>query len=142
MSPASCRSWARSMTIMVPAASAVAGVRHGRLTARYNPKLSNGMENIVLPNGRAEIVHQHVPDLLASTIALEQTTTKHNRKRFGNVLVFGNGLNLIRREVTEADQVFKRDHPCLRRRGHQRGILQFPYPITKACLFRTYGTAV
>jgi hypothetical protein len=64
---------------------------------------SPSMENIVLPNGRAEIVHQHVPDLLASTIALEQTTTKHNRKRFGNVLVFGNGLNLIRREVTEAD---------------------------------------
>jgi hypothetical protein len=103
---------------------------------------SPSMGNIVLPNGRAEIVHQHVPDLLASTIALEQTTTKHNRKRFGNVLVFGNGLNLIRREVTEADEVFKRDHPCLHRRGHQRGILQFPYPITQACLFRTYGTAV
>ena len=44
-------------------------------------------------------------------IALEQTTTKHNRKRFSNVLVFGNGLNLIRREVTEADEVCKRDHP-------------------------------
>jgi hypothetical protein len=103
---------------------------------------SPSMENIVLPNGRAEIVHQHVPDLLASTIALEQTTTKHNRKRFGNVLVFGNGLNLIRREVTEADEVCKRDHPCLHRRGHQRGTLQFPYPITQARLFRTYGTAV
>jgi hypothetical protein len=61
------------------------------------------MRNIVPPNSRAEIVHQHVPDLLASTIALEQTTTKHNRKRFGNVLVLGNGLNLIRREVTKAD---------------------------------------
>ena len=64
---------------------------------------SPSMGNIVLPNGRAQIVHQHVPDLLASTIALEQTTTKHNRNRVGNVLVLRNGLNLIRREVTEAD---------------------------------------
>src|SRR4051794_31913194 len=77
------------------------------------------MRNIVPSNSRAEIVHQHVPDLLASTIALEQTTTKHNRNHFGNVLVLGNGLNLIRREVTEADQVFKRDHGCLPCRGHQ-----------------------
>ena len=61
------------------------------------------MRNIVPPNGRAEIVHQHVPDLLASAIALEQTATKHNRNHFGNVLVLGNGLNLIRREITEAD---------------------------------------
>ena len=61
------------------------------------------MRNIVLPNGGAEIVHQHVPELFASAIALEQTTAKHNRNRFGNVLVLGNGLNLIRREITEAD---------------------------------------
>jgi len=38
---------------------------------------------------------------------LEQTTAKHNRNHFGNVLVLGNGLNLIRCEVREANQVCK-----------------------------------
>jgi hypothetical protein len=82
------------------------------------------MRNIVLPNGRTEVIHQHVPDLFASALALEQATSQHNRDSFGNVLVFGNGVNLIRREITEADQVFKGEHESLRRHGHQRRLLR------------------
>ena len=72
------------------------------------------MRNIVLPNGRTEVIHQHVPDLFASARALEQATSQHNRDSFGNVLVFGNGANLVRREIAKADQVFETDHRSLR----------------------------
>ncbi len=65
------------------------------------------MRNIVLPNGRADVVHQHVSDLFASALALEEVTTKHNRSSLGHVLVLRNGLYLVRRKVTKADQVYK-----------------------------------
>ena len=64
------------------------------------------MRNIVLPNCRAEIIHQHVSDLFGSVLALEQATAQHNSDGLGNVLVLGNGLHLFRRELTEADQIF------------------------------------
>src|SRR3954449_2843741 len=53
------------------------------------------MRNIVLPNGRAEIVHQHVPDLFASTLALEQAIAKHSSHDRRDMLVLGNGLDLV-----------------------------------------------
>ena len=58
------------------------------------------MRNIVLPNGRADIVHQHVSDLFASVLALEQAVAKHGSDALGDMLVLGYGLNFIRREVT------------------------------------------
>jgi hypothetical protein len=63
--------------------------------------------NIALPNGCTHVVHQHVPDLLASALTLEQVTAEHNRRGLGNVLVLGNGLDLVWREIAEADQICK-----------------------------------
>ena len=61
------------------------------------------MRNIVLPNGRADRIHQHVPDLLASALALEQAIAKHSSHDRRDMLVLGNGLDLIRCEIAEAE---------------------------------------
>ncbi len=74
------------------------------------------MRNIVLPNGHADLIHQHVPDLFAPALALEQVIAKHSSRGLGDMLVLGHNLDLLRREITEADQVFKGDH---RRLHHQ-----------------------
>ncbi|WP_165820330.1 hypothetical protein [Microvirga sp. KLBC 81] len=68
------------------------------------------MRNIVQSNGRANVIHQHVPDFLAPVLALEQVIAKHSRCGLGDMLVLGHNLDFLRREIAEADQVFKGDH--------------------------------
>src|SRR5215208_7666097 len=58
-----------------------------------------GLRNIAPPNRRAELVHQHVSDLLGSVHALEQRCPEHNGKRISDVLVLGNGMDLIGCEI-------------------------------------------
>ena len=38
------------------------------------------MRNIVLPNGRANLIHHHVADLFAPALALEQEIAKHSSR--------------------------------------------------------------
>jgi len=61
------------------------------------------IRNIVLPNGRPYLIHQHVTDLFASTLALEQVIAKHSSRGLGDMLVLGHNLDLGRREIAEAD---------------------------------------
>jgi hypothetical protein len=61
------------------------------------------MRNIVLSNGRANPIHQHVPDLFAPGLTLEQVIAKHSSRSPGDMLVLGNDFNFVRREIAEAD---------------------------------------
>ena len=54
------------------------------------------MRNIVLPNGCANLIDQHVPDLFAPALALEQVIAKHSSCGWGNMLVRGHNLDLVR----------------------------------------------
>jgi hypothetical protein len=65
-----------------------------------------GMRNIVLPNGCANLIHQHVSDLLAPGLALEQVIAQRSSRGLGDMLVLGNDVDFVRREIAEADQVF------------------------------------
>ena len=71
------------------------------------------MRNIMPPNGRAHLVHQHVPDLFRSAHALKKRCAEHDCDRLSDVLVLGNGVDLIRCEIAKADQVYERDHVSL-----------------------------
>ena len=90
-----------------------------------------GLRNIMPPNSHSDLVHQDVSDLLGSVHGLEQRCAEHNRKRISDVLVLGNGVDLIRREIAEADQIDERDYAsllwtwltgrfCLRPNDHSR----------------------
>ena len=61
------------------------------------------MRHIVLPNGRANLIHQHVPDLFAPGLTLEQVIAKHSSRGLVDMLVLGNDFNFVRREIAEAD---------------------------------------
>jgi hypothetical protein len=61
------------------------------------------MRNIVLPNSRANLVHQHVSDLFAPVLALEQVIAKYSSCGLGDMLVLGHNLDLVRREIAEGD---------------------------------------
>jgi hypothetical protein len=61
------------------------------------------MSNIVLPNGRADLSDQHVPDRFASELALEQVIAKHSSCGLGDMLVRSHNLDFVRREIAEAD---------------------------------------
>jgi hypothetical protein len=61
------------------------------------------MRNIVLPNGHPKLIYQHVPDLFAAALALEQVIAKHGSSGLGDMLVLGHNLDLLRREIAEAD---------------------------------------
>ena len=95
------------------------------------------MSNIVLPNGCANLSDQHVPDLFAPALALEQVMAKHSSCRWGNTLVRGHNLDLVKGEIAEADYVFKRDHRRLR---HLRRTTQL-YWITCGFQSLACGTA-
>src|SRR3954469_15444703 len=73
-----------------------------------------GMRNIVPANRCADVVNEHVSDVFRSVLAVEQRSAEHNRYSIGNMLVLGNGVNLVRREIAKADQVFETDHRSLR----------------------------
>jgi hypothetical protein len=95
------------------------------------------MRSIVLPNGRSYLIHQHVTDLFASALALEQIIAKHSRRGLGDMLVLGHDLDLLRREITEVDQILKGDHERLR---YHRRITQF-YLIFCGLQSQACGTA-
>jgi hypothetical protein len=102
------------------------------------------MRNIVPPNGRANLIHQDVPDFFAPALALEQIIAKHSSRGLGDMLVRGHNLDFVGREIAEADQVFKRDHRHLLRR--QRRATQL-YLITcglqsQACGIAAYFVAL
>ena len=75
-----------------------------------------GMRNIVPPNCRADVIDEHVSDVFGSVLAAEHRSAKHSRNRISDMLVLGNGMNLVRREVAKVDQVFKTNHRSLRPR--------------------------
>jgi hypothetical protein len=56
------------------------------------------MWNIVAPNRRADVVHQHVFDLCSSVHALKQAAAQHGGDTIRDMLMLGNGLNLVRCE--------------------------------------------
>jgi hypothetical protein len=95
------------------------------------------MWNIVLPNGRAKLIHQHVTDLSAPVLALEQIIAKHSSRGLGDTLVLGHDLDFLRREITEVDQILKGDHGRLR---YHRRITQL-YLITYGLQSPACGTA-
>jgi hypothetical protein len=96
------------------------------------------MRNVMLPNGRADLIHQHVPDLFAPALALEQAIAKHSSRGLGDMLVRGHNLDFLRREIAEADQVFKGDHGHLLR--HQRRATQL-YLIARGLQSQACSTA-
>jgi hypothetical protein len=61
------------------------------------------MRNIVLPNGRPKLIYQHVPDLFAAALALEQVIAKYSSRSLGDMLVLSHSLDLIRREIAETN---------------------------------------
>jgi hypothetical protein len=73
-----------------------------------------GMRNIVPANRCTDVIDEHVPDVVRSVLAVEQRSAEHHRYSIGNMLVLGNGVNLVRREIAKADQVFETDHRSLR----------------------------
>src|SRR5687768_13985076 len=54
------------------------------------------MRNIVLPNCHADLIHQHVTDLFAPALALEQAIAKHSSRSLGDMLVLGHNLDFLR----------------------------------------------
>src|SRR3954471_24729373 len=73
-----------------------------------------GMRNIVPANRCADVIDEHVSDVFRSVLAVEHRSAEHHRYSIGNMLVLGNGANLVRREIAKADQVFETDHRSLR----------------------------
>ena len=63
-----------------------------------------GMRNIVPANRCTDVIDEHVPDVVRSVLAVEQRSAEHHRDSIGNMLVLGNGVDLVRREITKADQ--------------------------------------
>ena len=72
-----------------------------------------GMRNIVPPNCRADVIEEHVSDVFGAVLAAEHGSAEHSRNCISNMLVLGNGVNLVRREVAKADQVFETNHRSL-----------------------------
>src|SRR4051794_11071397 len=73
------------------------------------------MRNIMVSNSHADVIDHHVSDLFGTVLGLEQGEAEHGGDGIRDVLVLGNSVDLFRREVREPDQVYKRDHGCLRR---------------------------
>jgi len=73
-----------------------------------------GMRNIVPANRCRDVIDEHVSDVFRSVLAVEQRSAEHNRYSIGYMLVLGNGVNLVGREIAKADQVFETDHRSLR----------------------------
>ena len=53
------------------------------------------MRNIVAPNRRTDVVHQHVFDLCSSVRALKQAAAQHGGDSIRDMFMLGNGLNLV-----------------------------------------------
>src|SRR4051794_10300926 len=68
------------------------------------------VQHIAPPNRCPDVIPQHDPDLLRTIFAFQQGGAEHSRERIGDVLVLRNGVDLIRRQVAKADQVFESDH--------------------------------
>ncbi len=83
-----------------------------------------GLRNIVPPNRYADLVYQHVPDLFRSVHGLKQRCPEYNGNCIRDVLVLGNGVDLIRCEIAKADEIFERDHSFLPKVfAHDRALL-------------------
>jgi hypothetical protein len=73
------------------------------------------MRNIVPANRRANVIFEDAPKPLGSVLGLKQGRAKSRRERVRDVLVLGDCVNLVSRQVTQTDQVVETDHgasPC------------------------------
>jgi hypothetical protein len=68
---------------------------------------------IVPPHGGTNVVPQHEADLFRSALTLKQDAAKHHRSGIGDVLMLGNGFDLIRCKVAKPNQVCHRNHRSL-----------------------------